>query len=86
MYLLREYGDALGLTMPANGEMIARAKSCQRLQELVREHGYSGALIARYPIDYEIERIRVEFPKHYEALPAALRRKYERKPVQAVSA
>jgi hypothetical protein len=77
IYLLRVFGDALGLVMPPNGEMVARAKSCSLLQELARAAGYSGAIIGRYPEDYELERIRVEYPDHYAALPEALRRRFE---------
>jgi hypothetical protein len=77
IYLLRVFGDALGLVMPTNGEMVARAKSCSLLQELARAAGYSGAIIGRYPEDYELERIRVEYPDHYAALPEALRRRFE---------
>jgi hypothetical protein len=78
IYLLRVYGDALGLVMPPNGEMVARAKSCSLLQELARNAGYSGALIGKYPEDYELERIRVAYPEHYKALPEALRRRFEK--------
>jgi hypothetical protein len=77
IYLLRVFGDALGLVMPPNGEMVARAKSCSLLQQLARAAGYSGAIIGRYPEDYELERIRVAYPDHYAALPEALRRRFE---------
>lgn len=75
MYLFRELGDALGVTMPRSGEMIARAKSCTRLQELARDAGYSGVLITGYPADYQIEQMRVNFPDIYEALPDALKKR-----------
>jgi hypothetical protein len=75
IYLLRTMGDCLLLAMPPNGEMMARAKSCQELQQKLRTSGYSGAVFTHYPDDYELERIRVEFPQHYELLFDALKRR-----------
>lgn len=75
IYLLRTMGDCLLLAMPPNGEMMARAKSCSELQEKLRIAGYSGAVFTHYPSDYELERIRVDYPEHYELLFDALKRR-----------
>ncbi len=75
MYLFRVYGDCLGLTLPPDLRMIERAKNCELLQSLVRQHGYSGAIIGRYPTDDELIELQRRYPGIEESWGKSLKKR-----------
>jgi len=66
MYLLKVMGKQMLLSLPRNRRIIDAARSHQALlSRLLREKGYSGCSLTRYPDGYERERLAVEFPEFY---------------------
>lgn len=73
MFLLALSGDCLAVAVPRNLRIVERAKQCALLQTVVREHGYSGALVLFYPSDEELLRLRERFPDVFERFSRPLR-------------
>ena len=62
-------GGVMLVALPPNGRIAEAAKArLPSLRAIVRAAGYSDVQLARYPDDYERERVRREYPEFYEQM------------------
>jgi hypothetical protein len=74
-YVLRVMGDILLLTHPPDGRINEKLRASEELQRLVREAGYGGAKFSVYPDDYELQKLAERFPRAYESIAPALKKR-----------
>lgn len=79
-------GRTLLLTLPPCERIVSQARASKDLRQAVREAGFEGLVFAPHPKDDDLWRLEQRYPLIYAQLPAALRRKYERKKKPAQSA
>jgi hypothetical protein len=78
MFLLRamDHGRFLLFSLPPNDRIMKAALANKAtLIGLLQPHGFRGCSFARYPDEYELERLSRENPSFYEQLPDALKKR-----------
>ena len=72
-------GTQLLIGLPPNGRIVEAARAREgRLRELLGEYGF-GISFSSYPDDYQMERMRKEYPDAYAQLFPAMRRTHEQR-------